>query len=176
MLVEQGNTCLGIHHVKAFTNLNDVGNLVGVRLIHDVADQLFKDVLKRYHAGESAELIQNNCHVHTAQLQFAQKIIDLLRLGYAVHIIHQCFHKCTVVSCGVGIEQIFDVECSDNVVDVVMVHRHPRVPCVAEVGNHILKGGDKVIRIVLQFFKTFAGSSSLLGKNTNLRTIDPRRA
>jgi hypothetical protein len=30
-----------------------------------------------------------------------------------------------------------------------------------------------VIRIVLQFFKTFAGSSSLLGKNTNLRTIDP---
>ena len=40
-----------------------------------------------------------------------------------------------MVSSGVGIEEIFDVQRSDNVVDLLMVDRYTGVTRVAKVGD-----------------------------------------
>lgn len=103
-----------------------VGDFLFVVLVVDVADDFLDDVLHGDDAGGGTVLVDDDGHVDFVVLEFGEEVVDFLGFGDEVGGAYEGLPA--EVGGGVEVlEQVFDVEQADDVVEVVLVNGHAGV-------------------------------------------------
>lgn len=111
---------------RAVVELFDLGALVGVGLVGDLADDLLEDVLDGEQARGAAVLVDRDGHVVVRALHLLEQLVEPLGVGDEAGLVHQRVDDgARAVRVHVPGHEVLDVDDADDVVDGLVDHREP---------------------------------------------------
>src|SRR5579883_620164 len=139
-VIEIIDTDLGIEDILVGANLL-VEVLFAIKLVFDIADDLFHQVFDGDETGDGAILIDDNHHVDAALAYLAQQVIQTLGLRHKVGRAQQVANGHMVVTLAQLLEHVSGVENTDNVINIVFVDRNARETALQGKVNGLIDVG-----------------------------------
>src|SRR5579862_9578085 len=125
------NPAYVVDHRFSFKNigavfLSCINNILFVKFIFDISNDLFQNVFKGDDAASASEFVDNHGEMDSFGLKFAKKVLDELLFVHKIGRPHQCAPIKIFPFAKIG-KQVLGLYNADNFIKAVSIHGQPRV-------------------------------------------------
>ena len=141
-LVEVGQQSLSFENEGVRVDAHVV-LLVLIILVVDLAHDFLQDILQRHNTTGATKLVHHNGNVHLVLLEFAQQVVNLLRLRHEIRRTNQRLPFEVVTLRQVG-QQVLDIQNASDIVLRVLIDGNTRVVIVHHALQHLFVGRRRI--------------------------------